>query len=509
MISHGLHRSLWQSKTDRPTYPRLTQDIQTDVVIIGAGITGLTTALLLKRAGKNVVILERESVGYGTSGNTTAHISTMIDHGYRALEKSVGTDGIRLIARSLLEAVDCIEQCVKEYCLDCSFRRVQGYYYTEKEQDVEEIRKEYEAALAAGLPVTLTKEIPLPFPVALAIQADRQGQIHASSYLDSLSRIVDGDGGAVFEHSPALRIVEGEPVTVETEVGSVKCNAIVHATHTPLGINVLHTAVAPYRSYALAAQLNGPCPDGLYWDTEDPYNYIRKQETPEGDLLIVGGKDHKTAHGLETEHFDRLEAYTRSRFDVKEITHYWSSQYYDPVDGIPFIGKNPQSEHAYIATGFSGDGIPFGTLSGIILADLILDHENQYAHLYRPVRIKLSGVRHFLAENLDVAKNFLLDRLTRQNEEALQNLAPETGAVLKLDGQSVAAYRDSGGALHTCSAVCTHMKCIVHWNEAEKTFDCPCHGARYDVNGKVLEGPTTYNLSEVRLKKEIRYSKAS
>ncbi len=493
MHGRGEHQPYWMVEVERASFPALEGDHEFDVAVVGAGITGLTAALLLKRAGKRVAVLERRRVGSGNTGRSTGHLTTVVDSRYHRLEKSFGREGARLVAGSLRDAIDQVERFTRELSIDCAFERLPGYHYSE-EGDLDTVHQELEAARRAGLLAEMTREVPLPFPTAAAFVARDQAQFQPLAYLQGMARAIEGGGCRIFEYSPVLELGSDSPRTLRSEKGSVIAPEVLVATHTPLGVNLLQTEIAPYRSYVLAARLNNVFPDALFWDTEQPYNYLRRSSAAAGDIVIVGGKDHKTAHGDERQSFDALESYLRDRFNVGEILFCWSSQYYEPNDGLPFIGRAPGARDIHVATGYSGDGLTFGTLGGMINADLILGQTNTYAELYRPTRLHLAGLGHFMSENLDNARRFIADRLSSDHAECIDKIGPGEGCVLRHDKRQLAANRDQAGTLHTFSAVCPHMKCLVRWNPAEETWDCPCHGSRFGSSGQPIEGPALTGL---------------
>ncbi len=303
MQFHGEHRSLWTATGKRLTFEPLGEPGHFDTVVIGAGITGLTAALLLARQGRQVAVIEAQEIGSGTSGRTTAHATAVLDTDYAEIDKDLGHDGARRVASSLAGAIDRIEGFVTEYAIDCSFERVPAYYYAETEKDRDIIEKEYESARRAGLRAELAYQVPLPFKTALGVSFPGQAQFHAMNYLNGLAEALIQRGGKIFTGTRVTGVDDGEPCVIKTERSQVTAEDVIMATHTPLGLSALHTALAPYQSYVMAVRLNGPAPRGLFWNTDDPYIYIRSQQLPEGDVVIIGGKDNKTAHGSEEESY--------------------------------------------------------------------------------------------------------------------------------------------------------------------------------------------------------------
>jgi len=492
------HETLWWKTVEMPEYPALDGDTRVDVVVVGAGITGLTAARLLVKEGKRVMVLEQGRVGSGTTGGTTAHVTQVPDLRFRDLRSKWGIDDLRMVVDSSRAALERIAALVEEDAIDCDFVRIPAYLYSESSDEISKLEEEVEAAREAGMAVELVRSVPLPFPVAAAVRYEDQARFHPLKYLASLARTVQRNGGRVHERTRVLEVDAGEPCRVRTERGTVTAGSVLFATHTPAGFSLLHTELEPLRSYVLTAKLrSGEPPEGLFFDTAAPYHYTRRQ----GDLLIVGGKDHKTGEdGKPEESYRALEEYVRQRWAVGSIEHRWSAQFYDPPDGLPMIGRALTSGHVFVATGYSGVGMVFGTLGGMLLADFASGRENPWAAVYRPSRVKpLAAGPHVLKMNLEAGAAFVKDRIKTPKIDTVSEIPLGEGRVVEIGGERAAVYRDESGALQAVSAVCTHAGCLVHWNAAEKSWDCPCHGSRFATDGGVLEGPAVKGLAPVAI----------
>lgn len=494
MDLYGKTSSVWQETSSPTRYPEPGADITVDVAIVGAGITGLTLANLLKDAGQTVAVIDMAKVGGGVTGRTTAHITEIVDGRYQDLISKFGEEGARLIAESSRLAIEQISGMVLRKAIDCDFQRVSGYLYTEFPHKENEIVKEFEAVQTCGIVAELTSHVPLPFPVQIALKVDNQAQFHPLKYLAALAKDIPGAGSSLFEETHVESFEDGEPCRVITNKGTITARSVVLATHTPIGLNVsLQTRIAPYRSYVIGVHLeNQDVPVGLFWDTEDPYNYIRNY----GDLVIIGGRDHKTGQDDEAEtRYEELESYARQHFKVRDVAYRWSAQVYEPADHAPYIGKNPGSEHIFVATGYGGNGMTYGTIAAQVLADLVLERANRFSEVYNPARVKpLASAGEFIKENLNVAQHFVADRFSAPDGDSVSDVAPGQGKMIEINGEKVAAYRSPEGQLHLLAPQCKHMGCLVQWNNAETTWDCPCHGGRYSATGEVIEGPPTSNL---------------
>jgi Glycine/D-amino acid oxidases (deaminating) len=506
----GRTTSVWMA-TDVPELPALSHDVRTNVCIVGAGIAGMTTAYLLARAGRAVVVIDDGPIGGGETGRTTAHITASLDDLYHRVEILHGVEGIRIAAESHTAAIDRIESIASLEDIDCDFERVDGYLFLGAGSDKELLERELASAHRAGLSdVELVARAPIDsFDTGPALCFPRQAQFHSLKYLNGLARAIIRDGGQLFSGAHAKSIEDGEPAKVTTSDGHViTADSIVVATNSPVNDWViLHTKQAAYRTYVVAARVpRGSVTRALYWDTENPYHYIRLQEVDpvldphrKEELLIVGGEDHKTGQADDAEErFRHLEKWTRQRFPmVRNIDFKWSGQIMEPVDYMAFIGKNPGTDqHIYVVTGDSGNGITHGTIAGMLLTDLIAGRKNPWSKLYDPSRVTLRATRNYLRENLNVASQYT-DWTKPGNVDSYDQIAPGSGAVVRRGMNKIAVYRDEQGNIHERSAVCTHLYCIVGWNSGEETWDCPCHGSRFDPFGRVINGPAITPLPEI------------
>jgi glycine/D-amino acid oxidase-like deaminating enzyme/nitrite reductase/ring-hydroxylating ferredoxin subunit len=494
--------SIWMATANTPSQSRLKENIRTDVCIIGAGIAGLSTAYLLGREGRSVVVLDDGLIGGGMTGRTTAHLTNAYDDRYVEMEKIHGEEGARFIAESHTTAIEKINEIVTRENIECDFEWVDGFLFAQTPDDVQVLEDELAAAHRAGLMgVEKVSRAPLAsFDTGVALRFPRQAQFHPLEYLAGLTRAILRDGGRVFGETHATRIEGGTPARIETSHGPVvTSDVIVVATNTPVNdLVAIHTKQAPYVTYVIGVRVpKGSVTRGLYWDTGDPYHYVRLQSENEHDVLIVGGEDHKT--GQENDgnaRHGRLEQWTRERFpQAGEVEFRWSGQVMEPVDGLAFIGRNPlDHDNVFIATGDSGQGMTHGTIAGMLLTDLIQERENAWADLYSPSRVRLKSLPEYASENINVAAQYT-DYVTAGDVKSESEIKPGEGAILREGASKLAVYRDEAGKVHKRSAVCPHLGCVVAWNSTERTWDCPCHGSRYSAEGKVYQGPANSDLS--------------
>ena len=500
-------RSIWMETGEIPQQSSLTEKTSSDVCVVGAGIAGMTTAYLLAREGKSVVVLDDGPIGGGMTGRTTAHLVNALDDRYFELERLHGEEGARLAAASHTAAIDKVEAIVGDEAINCEFERLDGYLFVPPRESQKVLDDELEAAHRVGL-IEIEKVERVPwdsFDTGPALRFPRQAQFHPLKYLAGLTKAIHRMGGRIYTQTHANQIEGGKQARIETTGGGVvTADSVVVATNSPVNdLIAIHTKQAAYQTYVIGARIpSGSVTRALYWDTPDPYHYIRIETVGQGaaayDVLIVGGEDHKTGQQDDAnKRFGALERWTRHRFPmVEEIVYRWSGEVLEPVDGLAFIGPNPlDEENVFIATGDSGNGMTHGTIAGILLTDLIVGRENPWEAIYKPSRITLKALPQFAKENLNVAMQYT-DLLVAGDVRSMDEIKPGAGAVLSRGLSKVAVYRDPQGKTHELSAVCRHLGCIVNWNTSENTWDCPCHGSRYDALGKVIQGPANSDLVE-------------
>ncbi|MBC7387317.1 MAG: FAD-dependent oxidoreductase [Cryobacterium sp.] len=501
----GLSRSLWFDHESVPAFAPLLSSPEVDVCVIGAGISGLTTAYLLLKAGKSVIVLERNSLAGGDTGRTTAHLSPLMDDGLSEMVKWHGKEGAKKVYESHSDAIALIEKIIQDEKIDCGYSRLPAYLWGK-------VDAEFQAAKLLDIPVSKIKGAPIEgFDTGPALEFPEQAQFHVVQYLRKLALSVILLGGKIYTDTPVTDVEWAEVATVKTESRHrVKAKFVVEASNSLVtGSMRTITKLYPYRTFVVAGQIpRGEVPHALFWDTEDPYHYVRLQPGDEStstpDLLIIGGEDHKT--GQENDADDRyrkLEAWARKRWPkLAAITHRWSGQVLETPDGLALIGQNPGNpENSFLITGDSGHGITHGTLGAMITRDLILERENPYAELYSPSRASLKTSGTWLRENLNAGKQYL-DWITPQKDDALSGLPSGEGTIVKKGVERIAVYRAEDGKLSACSAVCPHLGGIVRWNSGEKTWDCPCHGSRFDRHGRAIATPTVTDLAPKRVPAE-------
>ncbi len=504
----GALTSLWQDTTPREkdslTGNRIgSADKTFDVVIVGGGITGLSTGLLLQEAGFKCAILEANTLCFGTTGGTTAHLNTLLDTPYPTIIKNFDKTTAQLVADGTKAAIELIRSNIDKYDIHCDFKKATAYLFSQTEEQTKELQEIYEAGQSLGIKMGYTNLLPVNIKMSKTLAIEDQAVFHPTRYVMGLAKAFQALDGRIIEHCRVTGAENNEPVTVHTEHGDIQCTYLIYATHIPPGVNILDTRCAPYRSYAIAAKLKGKYPDGLIYDMYNPYHYYRTQVIDGETYFIAGGEDHKTGHVENTQTcFQKLEAHIRGHFEVEAISYKWSSQYFDSVDGIPYIGHMPgQPGNVLVATGFGGNGMIYSGIAALLFKELLLKEAERFAPAFNPNRIKpVAGFTNFIKENVDVAKKWLGKLLPSDKLESFSDMAPGEGRVVKVEDETIALYKDDHGVLHALSPTCTHMGCHVAWNNTERSWDCPCHGARYSADGAVLTGPADRSLESIDIR---------
>jgi glycine/D-amino acid oxidase-like deaminating enzyme/nitrite reductase/ring-hydroxylating ferredoxin subunit len=489
--------SYWEKSADRTAYPDARSDLVCEVAVIGGGIVGVTSALRLAREGAHVALLEARRIGAGATGYTTAKISSLHGLTYSKLESSLGGRTARIYGEANETGLAGVAALVNELSIHCDFRRKPNFTYTESKQRVASIESELEAVTKAGLRARFVADVrELPYSVAAAIRFDNQAEFHPLRYLLGLAEAAVDAGCSVFEGTRVVSLHQGELCDIRTEAGAVvRARHVIVATHLPILDRGLYFArTYPERSYVLMARVRGKVPDGMFLSDEIPPHSLRSVPTEDGEMLMVGGEAHKAGQSDAERRFAALEEWTRERFDVESVEHRWATQDNMPADGLPFIGRLwPLSNRVITATGLRKWGLAMGTAASSMLVDQVLGRENPWTETFNPTRFHpLAAGPDLIKEGANVGFHFLADRITRRG--SADGLAPGEGAIVGSGLGQQAVYRDESGELHSLSARCTHLGCIVRFNRAERTWDCPCHGSRFALDGAVIEGPAVHGL---------------
>ena len=496
----------WADSATMPQFARLERGQRVDVAVIGGGITGLTAAYLLTAAGKSVAVVERGRLAQVDTGHTTAHLTMVTDVRLADLVQRFGNDHAQAVWDAGFAAIAQIDDAVRTHGIDCGFEWVDGYLHAPigaaGSGDENGFREE--AALAADLGFDATFVDRVPLVGTAGIRIANQARLHPRKYLAELAQAVVSQGGHIYEHSSAEDFC-AEPRSVSVNGHTLACEDIIVATHNPIvgldsmaGATLLQTKLALYTSYVIAGRVvSGRIPDALFWDTADPYHYLRIEPHRDYDLVIFGGEDHKTGQAEDTTAcYRRLEQTLTSLLPHVEVSHRWSGQVIETPDGLPYIGQ--VADHQYAATGFAGNGLTFGTLGAMIATDAIVGRTNPWSELFDPGRKAIRrGAWRYLKENADYPYYRIRDRFAGPKGRSVRAVKRGHGAVIEQDGKKIAVYRDPTGATTLRSAICPHMGCLVGWNDAERTWDCPCHGSRFTPSGDVISGPAERPLPPV------------
>ena len=491
----------WRSTLTFPSFPKVEADIKTDVLVVGGGITGITSAYLLAKQGFQVTLIEASEILNGTTGHTTAKITAQHGLIYDKLISEHGEENAKLYYEANKEGMNIIKGLIEEHSIECNLSIQDAYVYANTEEYVNKIQKELRAYHKLEIPGEYTDKIPFSIPCKAAIIMKDQAQFHPLKYLLALTSPILDNGGKIYEHTTAMKIEDGDKPTILTEDGhKITCNHVIVASHFPFNdeMGLYFARVNVKRSYVLGVKTKQEYPGGMFYSADSPSRSLRYTENDHGEkLILVGGEGHKTGQGVSTiKHYEALQDFSSHYFNVEDIPYRWSAQDIVTPDDLPFVGPStPNHPRVLIATGYAKWGMTNGTIAAKILTDRILQKDNRFAELYDPAR--LDGIKNMVKDNADVAKHLIQGKLSIVHKKP-DDLGIDEGAIVKVNGDKAGCYRDKEGQLFIVDSTCTHMGCEVAWNSGDRTWDCPCHGSRYSITGEVIEGPAVEPLKKIR-----------
>lgn len=486
-------QSYWIASTQSTDFPVLSEDITVDVAVIGGGIVGISTAYLLTKEGVSTAVIEANHILKGTTGHTTAKVTSQHGLIYDKVKKSIGEEIAKQYANANEDAIRLIEKITNELNIDCNFEPQSSYVYTEQDDYVQKVMDEVKTAAELGIKAEYVEKIPFDIQIKAAVRFDNQAQFHPRKYLLALVKEIIKNGGSIYEHSKAVDIEENGTYIITTNQGKkITANKVIIATHYPFynKHGLYFARIYPERSYALAIKAKEKYPGGMYITAEDPGRSLRSIASDQGELIIVGGEHHKTGQGIDTVlHYEALVTFANDIFTVEDIPYRWSTQDCMTLDDLPYVGHyTSDTPNLYIATGYGKWGMTNSTASAVILRDLIVHGKSPYQDAYNPsLKTIAASAKEFVKENLNVAKELILGKVTTLSED--YDLKNGEANIINALGERTGAYRDEQGKLHLVNTTCTHMGCELQWNSAETSWDCPCHGSRFNYDGEVIEGP--------------------
>lgn len=498
----GVLQPYWLASTPETNYPPLEEDIEVDVAVIGGGMAGITSAYLLKKEGFKVAVIEADRILQGTTAHTTAKLTSQHGLLYDKIKRSLGEERAKQYAEANEYAIDFVEEIIRENNIECDFLRCPAYIYTQQDEYIENIENEVKVASSLGIKASYIEEIPLPLKIKGAMRFENQAQFHPRKYLLALAKQLNSDGSYIFEKTRAIDLDESEASTVTMSNGKkVRAQYVVITTHFPFydGLGMYFTRLFPERSYIIAATIKEKFPEGMFITAEDPGRSLRYQPFDGRQLILIGGEHHKTAHGnYFNQHYTNLKNFAEEIYSVEKIWYRWSAQDYGTLDGLSYVGRiTSNTPNVFVATGFRKWGMTNSTVAAIMIRDLIVKGESPWTEAYNPSRsiATTNAASTFFKQNLDVAKNFFKDKFGGLPSDV--EVKNGEGKVLDIDGERIGAYRDEKGVLHMVDTTCTHLGCELHWNDAELSWDCPCHGSRFSYEGDVIEGPALNPLKHL------------
>ncbi|PJI06789.1 MULTISPECIES: FAD-dependent oxidoreductase [Clostridium] len=498
-------KSYWLDSTGGTNYPILESDIKVDVAVIGGGITGITTAFLLKKEGIKVALFEADGIVQGTTGHTTAYVTSQHDLIYNSLIESMGKEKAKQYADANEGAIDFIENMVKKYDIDCDFLRLPAYAYTTDKKYVQDIKKEVLAARSLGIKADFIEKLDLPFSIEGAVRFDNQAQFHPRKYLLKIAEKIPGNKSKIYEHTRIVDIEKNDDIyTLVTDTGfKIVAEKVVLASHFPFydGMGLYFAKLRPQRSYVITAQIKDKLPQGTFVEEGSGGYYFRNQRYRDSEMLIIGGQGHRTANSDDMiDRYTHLREYAKINFNVEKFLYVWSTQDYVTIDGIPYVGRlNSSSKNIYVATGYGEWGMTNGTAAANIIKDLIVSNKSPYEDVYNPSRSVIHGIKNLVKENFDVAEELIKGKFGHGEYDI--DLKNDEAKTVEIKGNKYGAYRDKNGKLHLVDITCTHLGCELKWNSAEKSWDCPCHGSRFTFEGDIIEGPAVARLNYYKCNK--------
>lgn len=494
--------SYWLNSTNLPSYPKLTQDINVDVAIIGAGISGITTAYLLSKHGLSIAVIEAGQILTGTTGHTTAKITAQHDLIYEEFISHFGQERAKLYYEANNEAIQFIKQTIKDHSIDCDFMEENSYIYTNSDNYLTKLTNEFKAYQSLGIPGAMVDGIPLPLATKGALVMNNQAQFNPVTYLKALIELAEKQGVKIYENTAAISVDKGNPASVITKEGNkISCKHVVSCSHFPFydGGEFYFARMYAERSYVLGVKAVADYPGGMYISAEDPKRSIRSAIANGEKIILIGGGNHKTGQGICTiKYYEGLQLFAQENFGIKEICYRWSAQDLTTLDKLPFIGQTHESDpHIFVATGYKKWGMTTGTAAALLIEKLVTGQESPYKELFSPSRFYADPtLKQFFSTTADVAKHLIGGKL-KYIDKYPEQLNNDEGSVVTVNGKRAGAYRDPKGGLHLLDTTCTHMGCEVEWNEGERTWDCPCHGSRFSYEGEVINGPADKPLKKI------------
>ena len=495
--------SIWRDTAETSDFECLSGNMACDVAIVGGGITGITAGYLLGKRGIKSAVLESLKIGGGTTGFSTGNLYCTVDEFLHSIKSRYDLDKVKHVWQSRQGAMNLIRGLVKEYDIDCELTQTPFFLFASEEKKVEKVEKEYEVAKAAGLNVSLHEQIDLPLKVKRAMRLEGQAQFNPMKYIKQLSKSIHGQLCTIYEGTKVLSYERENGVyKIKTGQGIVTAKHLIMATHSPKGVLGIHTLLFPYREYAVAFDYKETYTPGIFWaiDGENKHS-IRNYQNDSGNYLLVLGEKHKTGQEQNNlMNIERLKEFAGHNFSIGNLRYQWGAQHYRSSDGLATVGKPDKDAEVYIATALSTDGLVYAPMAAQIITDMIARRDNPYAETYSPYRHHpIQSAGQFIKENINVLAQYLKDFPGVADVKKAEDIKAGAGKIISHDGEKLAVYRDEERKLHVCSAVCTHMDCIVAWNEAERTWDCPCHGSRFSYDGTVLEGPAITDLPKRKI----------
>ncbi|MHA6252393.1 FAD-dependent oxidoreductase [Oceanobacillus sp. CAU 1775] len=494
-------KSYWLEALQLEEFPQLTEDIEVDVAIVGGGITGIAAAYFLKEAGLKLALLDASRLMNGATGHTTAKITTQHDLIYDELISNIGEEEAKLYYEANNEALEKMKRIIEEENISCDFQEEPAIIYSTSAEYEKKIKDEAAAYKKLGIPGKLSDRILLDIEIKNALYLEKQAQFHPVKYLQHLVEQLQKTDIQIYENTTALKIETGdEPIVVTRGGVKVKSKFVLICSHFPFyeGVGLYSNRMHPERSYALTAKTKKKYPGGMYLSADKPTHSLRSIAIDNEEQVLFGGYSHKTGKKENTkEKYHAVELFADEKFGIEELTYHWSTQDLTTLDKVPYIGPlTSGNQNILVATGFRKWGMTTSHVAAQIFHDIIFGKENKYLDLFTPSRFNVKASIPTLAKVTAGVVTDLTKGKLEKPDVSKTDLGIDEGAVITVEGKRKGAYRDVDGTVHVVDTTCTHAGCEVNWNNAERSWDCPCHGSRFSYDGEVLEGPAEKPLKK-------------
>ena len=503
-----MEKSLWMAESTETNYPRLNTNEKTDICIIGGGIAGAVTAYLLTKQGKKVIVVERNKIGAGVTANSTAKLTSQHGLFYKYLADNYGINVAKKYLESNEEGIKLAEKIINDENIECDYEKKDAYVFATSESELDKIKQEINVIKQIGFNAEFVKDIDIPVEKCLgAMKFNNQAQFDSRKYTIELMNRVEKMGGKIYENSKVINIAQKDKsYIISTEKNTIECNKVIICTHYPIKNFPGMYFVKMYqdKSYVIAVEIGNINKDlisGMYIKSDNPAISFRTAKYKDQRLLIVAGNGHKTGkpNGKIESSYQNLENYIKKYYPEAKVLFKWSTEDCISLDKIPYIGEfSKLLPNIYVETGFKKWGMSTSHVAAKIICDKIMGNKNDYADIYNSTRLMPIKNRNELGNIIKESTKSLIVNKIKPTKVTIDNIKPGDGEIVEIDGKKVGIYKKEDGKIFKVKPVCKHLGCMLTWNNLEKTWDCPCHGSRYDYMGNIITEPTVKELDKYK-----------